>query len=135
MAIIQWTDKYSVGIKQIDEQHKSLISSVNLLHEAMRQGKGKDVIEDILDFLTNYTIEHFTTEEVLMTNFKYPNLPNHKKEHDDLVKKVKDFIGKIKEGKIVVSSEILQFLSDWLNHHILKVDMNYKQFFIEKGVK
>lgn len=135
MAIIQWSEKYSVGISQIDDQHRSLINSLNLLHDAMKQGKGKDVIDEILNFLANYTVEHFNTEEKLMTTYKYPGYLVHKKEHDDLVAKVKDYKQKLKEGKVIISSEILQFLSDWLNNHILKNDMAYKDFFLEKGVK
>ncbi len=41
MPIIQWNQVFSVNIKQIDAQHMKLVELVNLLHDSMKEGKGK----------------------------------------------------------------------------------------------
>lgn len=38
-------------------------------------------------------------------------------------------------GKDSVLAELLEFLRDWWIHHILEEDMQYRSFFVERGVK
>ena len=45
MAFIEWSEKLSIGIKVIDDQHK-LIEQINILHSAMREGKAKEVVSN-----------------------------------------------------------------------------------------
>lgn len=55
MALIQWSDSLSVNIAEIDAQHKRLVAMINDLNEAMKQGRGRDVIVRIVDGLVSYT--------------------------------------------------------------------------------
>ncbi|NOZ76820.1 MAG: hypothetical protein GXO65_03915 [Euryarchaeota archaeon] len=34
MPLLEWSDKYSLGIREIDEQHRDLIAMINYLHDA-----------------------------------------------------------------------------------------------------
>ena len=85
--------------------------------------------------LISYTATHFKTEEKYFDQFGYPETDSHKKEHAAFVKKVTDFKDGFEKGKLGLSVEILNFLSDWLKNHIKKTDMKYSQFFNEKGLK
>jgi len=51
MEVFAWSDKYSVGIMQIDMQHKQLFAMVNKVHEAMAMGKGNEAMESVLSSL------------------------------------------------------------------------------------
>lgn len=79
MALITWNENYSVKVKQFDDQHKKLIDMINELHDAMKVGKGKDVMEKILAGLIQYTVTHFANEERLMKQHNYPDYEQHKK--------------------------------------------------------
>ena len=79
MALITWNDVYSVKVKQFDDQHKKLIDLVNQLHDAMKVGKGGQVIGDVLKALIDYTGSHFAAEERLMKLYNYPDYEQHKK--------------------------------------------------------
>ncbi len=59
----------------------------------------------------------------------------HKHEHAAFVKKVCEFRDSFEQGRLGISSRLLNFLSDWLRHHILGSDKQYVPFFIEKGMK
>lgn len=134
MPIMQWNVNYSVNIKEIDEQHKRLIDLINDLHDAMKIGQGKDAMGNVLNELADYTLYHFGTEEKLFERYKYLELPEHKKQHDDLTKQVLDLKAKLDKGQSLVTVEIMGFLKDWLNNHILKSDKKYGAFLNGKGV-
>lgn len=135
MSLIDWNNNYSVNVKEIDDQHKKLIDLINKLYEEMRKGHGKDALSGVLKELVEYTKYHFAKEEKLLEKYNYPNLAAHKKEHEELTKKVEEINEKIASGKMVISSNVLTFLKDWLNNHILVDDKGYSTYLNGKGIK
>ncbi len=123
--LIPWSDIFSIDKKIIDSQHKILIKLINELYAAFLDGKANDHISNILDELTKYTVSHFKTEEVFFEEVNYDDADNHKKEHQDFVDKVVDFKTKFKEGDVSLSYDIMNFLRDWLQNHILVSDRKY----------
>jgi len=131
---IEWNETMSVGIQEIDEQHKLLVDLINQLHEAVVKSTDEVILNDILTELAQYTIVHFTVEESLMRIFDYPRYEEHKKQHESLKDQVFELQVKIKTGESSIGMEILGFLRNWLTHHILKDDKLYTPFFLEKGI-
>ena len=86
------------------------------------------------NFLVNYTLTHFSSEEKLMTAHGYPEFAHHKAEHAALIKKVQELGKKLQEGQISLTIEMSDFLSDWVKNHILKEDKAYIPFFKSKNV-
>ncbi len=134
MALLTWSSTYSVSVKEIDEQHKKLIDLINFLHDSMKEGKGKEAIGTVLNELANYTVFHFNYEEALMRKYNYAKLSEHKKEHDFLVIQVKQLIEDLKNGKQVLSIELMNFLKEWLIKHILNTDKQLTLFLNSNGV-
>ncbi len=135
MDFFIWKDEMSVNVEEIDQQHKKLVSMINELHKAMKEGKSKVVLGDIIKGLLDYTKVHFGTEEKYFDKFGYPESEAHIKEHNDFVKKVQEFQKQFEEGKSLLSIEILNFLKDWLYHHIMGTDKKYSKFFNDRGLK
>lgn len=135
MALLSWNDAYSVNIREIDDQHKKLIDMINKLHDAMKVGKGAEVLGDILKSLIDYTGSHFATEEKYMKMHNYPGYEQHKKEHNMLVMQVLDVQKNFKDGKVPLSQSIMSFLKDWLVKHIQGDDQKYGPFLNSKGIK
>lgn len=134
MALITWTENFSVSVQSIDDQHKKLIGLVNDLYDAMRAGKARDVLGKVLAELIDYTVYHFGTEEKLFQKYAYPDYKAHKKEHDDLTKTAVDLKEKFNNGNMMITIEVMNFLKDWLNNHILGTDKKYGPFLSSKGV-
>ncbi len=132
---MEWKDDYSVGVEEIDNQHKRMIDIVNKLHQAMLDGKSKEILSDIIKELKDYTVYHFSTEEKYFDMYDYPEKDDHKKEHNDFVERVKEIEQEFKEGKIFISVKIMNFLKDWIKNHILGTDKKYAPFFKGKGLK
>ena len=135
MAIFQWDASYSVKVAEIDEQHKKIVGMINALDDAMRQGKGKEVMSNIITELIRYTATHFATEEKYFAQLNYPDTEAHKKEHSDFVKKVTDFKQGFQTGKLGLTIQVMNFLTDWLKTHIKGTDQKYSAFFNQHGIK
>ncbi len=135
MGFIKWSDSYSVKVAEIDNQHKKLIGLVNQLYDAMRAGKGREALEPVLTELVNYTVYHFSTEERLFREHGYPDYEQHKKIHDDLTRKAKDLKEAFARGNKMITIDVMLFLSNWWNIHILEEDKKYVDFLHSKGVR
>ena len=134
MALLEWSDRLSVNIREIDDQHKSLVEMVNRLHDAMKGGGADSILMGIVDEMKNYAASHFATEEKHMQIHKYPDYAVHKAEHDDFVAKVVQVESDLKAGKCAMSMDILNFLSNWLVKHIKGTDKKYSPFLNQAGV-
>ncbi|MBU2491561.1 MAG: bacteriohemerythrin [Bacteroidetes bacterium] len=128
MALFQWNNSFSVNNSEIDKQHQKLVELVNSLHDAMSQGKSKDVLGKIFNDLIIYTKSHFKSEENLMLNKNYPDYTAHRLEHQKLTNQVIKLKAEFDAGKVVISIELLNFLKDWLKKHILETDKKYMPF-------
>jgi hemerythrin-like metal-binding protein len=129
-----WSSKYSVGVKVLDEQHIVLFQLINNLHEAMMKGQAQTFTGPLLHKLADYTRTHFTAEEKMMAATSFPGLAAHCKIHLALIKQVETFAGRYDTGKTLLSLDLLNFLRDWLNNHILKSDHEYGSWLNEHGV-
>ncbi len=126
MAFVQWDDALSVGVAEVDEQHKSLISMLNTLHEAAADGDGA-VVPEIVTKLKEYALMHFATEERYMKRNKYPELFDHMAEHAFFVSKVKDFTATTAQ-EVDMLPAVLDFLKKWLVEHISSIDVKMGRF-------
>ncbi len=133
MDIFDWKDEYSVGYREIDDQHKRLFELAGELHAAMAAGKGKAEMSKTLANLVAYTPTHFASEERLMQLNHYPDYVQHKAAHDALTKQVVEFQRDFETGRSPLTIGLMQFLKDWLREHIGNTDRKIAAFLIEKA--
>jgi len=129
MPIIEWDNAFSVDVQKIDEQHKKFFSIINMLYDAIMQGKGEEVVGSVLKELQQYVIFHFKSEESWMKMYHYPDMNKHKLEHEGAIQYINKFVLEYERGNKTVDIELLKFLSDWLQNHILQVDRKYIPYF------
>lgn len=152
MPII-WSEKYSVGFEEIDNQHRILVEIINKLEEIYQNRLNytnfEGVLEKCINELKTYTILHFSTEEILMKMFTYKDFDEHKESHDNFInvvieEKISIFqLIKQKEGKDQKTIDqlnqeiyekiesIINFLQQWFINHILKSDVDFVEFFFK----
>lgn len=134
MVMFEWKSEYSVKIASIDGQHQNLFRMAEDLYAAMSAGQGKPALAKILDRLVQYTTVHFAHEERLMSLHRYPDMAAHMAEHRALTKQVLDFQKNFESGKALVTVQVLNFLKNWLKHHIAESDQRYVPFFKERAI-
>lgn len=132
MAITEWDNSIALGIPTIDDQHKALFGWVKSLDEAIKNGDGAAAVGEIIWKLISYVTEHFSTEERLMLSWNYPELPEHRREHDQFVSRLQEIQVRYIDGH-EMSVSVLDFLSDWLVCHIKGTDQKYSRFIHEQG--
>ncbi|HEY1161023.1 MAG TPA: bacteriohemerythrin [Terracidiphilus sp.] len=134
MALLKWNCRYSVGVSTLDSQHTVLFTILNDLHDAMLKGQAQSMTGPLLRKLVDYTRRHFSAEESMMAGTKYPGLAEHRAKHVKLTKQVEDHLGRFERGEIALNVELLNFLRDWLNNHIMKEDHQYGPWLNEHGL-
>ncbi len=135
MPLVVWSEKFSVGVMALDEQHTVLFDTINELHAAMMKGKARTIIGDLLARLLTYTRDHFSDEERMMETAGYVNLPQHRLLHRNLAKQVEDYIARLQNDDLFLSTDLAGFLSDWLKDHILAVDQSYGPCMNQHGIR
>ena len=134
MSEIKWDDSLSVGVEQIDEQHKMLIQKLKDLSDAFNQGLEQNKILKTIDFMIDYTDFHFSEEEKLMAENDYPGLAAQKKQHQEF----KDTLNHILEDyqdegpTKALATSINVFLLNWLINHIKGSDVAIGKFLSQK---
>ena len=121
----QFTEDCRIGIPEIDEEHKKLFQMVNEAFALLAEPSATVVgVKNLVLALKKYAATHFIHEEAYMDEIKDPELPRQKKEHEQFKEKVNevDLEALNDENGKEVLTELLEFLSRWLYHHILGSD-------------
>jgi hemerythrin-like metal-binding protein len=134
MALFEWTSDYSVSVMRFDSEHKKLIALINELNEAMSAGRGRAIVARVLKELTDYTQRHFAGEEEAMRRAGYPGLDAHIAEHRALSAQVAKYYDEWAANASTSTVDLLFFLRDWLQKHIMETDRNYAKALNGAGI-
>lgn len=128
MKEIVWSKILSVGIEEIDEDHRKLVHIFNVLNRAVTEGEQADYLAATLEELINCTVWHFSHEERLMLKYGYGGIEEHKAEHRELIQSAKELQQRILQAEQGVADEQIVFLERWLTAHILTADQKLGAF-------
>ena len=123
MKDIVWDKILSVGVDEIDEDHRKLVSIFNILNHSVRTEESPDYLAATLEELINCTVWHFSHEERLMLKHRYEGMEEHKAEHRELIESAKELQLAILQADKPVVDEHIEFLERWLTEHILTADL------------
>lgn len=128
MPLVIWNNSLSVGIPEIDQQHKQLIEQLNLLVDAMHANSGKEEIQRIVRFLDIYVAKHFGYEEGCMHRYKCPVASENAVAHSQFIntlQRIKTQLNQ-KGPSLSLAIEVNEQLLDWFVNHIKKIDRELK---------
>ena len=129
-----WTDDLTVGIDEIDSQHRALFLQLEKLLDACVAGREREEVMTMLDFLDQYVVNHFATEEGLQREHGYQGYEKHRAEHEGFLRRIRHF-----KEEVATSApsrdfvlRVNQTLIEWLKSHILTVDKEASEFLLKK---
>ncbi len=135
-----WKDKYELGVRIVDEQHKELFKRVdefmNILRYTASWEEKIQRVNETLEFMKVYVVEHFRDEEEYQLKIGYPDYEKHKKIHTDMVNYVLEFTQEYERSGN--SEQLMQQFAGkllaWLINHVAAEDQRIAKYAIEKGV-
>ena len=123
---VTWDDAYSVGFEPIDNQHKELVKMTNELFTSSKGGAAaadKAFLQTIKK-AADYARDHFSDEDKYMVQAGFPNLTEHRKQHDNFLETVIKAVQEFEAGK-TAPIDMARFLKNWLLNHIAVSDKQY----------
>ncbi len=131
---LEWTKALSVGVEEIDDQHRELFRRATRLLEGLRRGEPEE-IGDLVDFLHEYAVTHFGAEEALMRTTRYSGYLRHKAEHDRFIS---DLIALGREltqrgPGAFFALKVNHWLVEWLKDHVSGTDAELGKFLARRS--
>jgi hemerythrin len=128
---MQWSEQYSLGIEEVDAQHRVLVAAIDDLEAAIANPDHRQRWTNIyyaIERLSEWGRVHFAVEEALMRILRYPDAERHAAEHLVFTNYLKDLEQRALEHN-VDESEIIAYLKNWLFGHIQQIDRQYSNYF------
>ena len=82
MKKYELTSAIRTGNELIDSEHQRIFDEANALMEACQAGQAREHLREMAEFLADYVGVHFSDEESLQTQYRYPNYTEHHKFHE-----------------------------------------------------
>lgn len=135
-----WKDKYKLGVPVVDDQHMELFQRVERFMQTLRSAEPWQAkvqrVNETLEFMKGYVVEHFRDEEAYQQSIGYPGFAAHKKIHGDMVRYVVEVAGEY-ERRGFDEQLMQQFggkLLAWLINHVAAEDQRIADYALQKGV-
>ena len=127
---LAWSEKFELGCPQVDAQHKRLFELVRELVKACTLRYDIDVLNETLDFLVEYTVQHFNDEEELQKQYNYPEYEYHKQLHEDFKLLIGEKVQHFRENgsSEELSNDVNRIVVRWLISHIQREDSKIGEF-------
>jgi hemerythrin-like metal-binding protein len=124
MSLVRWSDRFNLNVAVIDAAHRYLFEILDRLHAELLGARSRQVIDQLLAELVDYTKTHFAEEEALMLAWHEPDIERHRAAHRGLEKRLAEIDAEWRRGDVRASIDFFGFLfGDWLWRHIMETDM------------
>ncbi|OGG97836.1 MAG: hypothetical protein A2508_10020 [Candidatus Lambdaproteobacteria bacterium RIFOXYD12_FULL_49_8] len=123
-----WTDALLIGNNTIDTQHKLIVDGINELYK-LKMAKAKQPEQiDAIQRLAKVAVNHFSEEEGIFMSSNYTDKTAHLARHKKIIGQLTEHVKAIESGQEQIGDPLLQFLKEWLQNHIMIVDLGYAPF-------
>jgi len=126
MQQLEWNNEASVGIPEMDAQHRRLIILLNQLVKVAQSGGIGDGASALAEIM-QYAERHLQQEELVLRVRGYPGYADHKAEHDAYRKKVASL--QALAGRRDFAVRLTNLVTEWWRFHILVTDQQYARYF------
>ena len=126
---ISWSDNLSVGVPEIDAEHRQFVARVNDLNQAIIECRDKATVERLLDLMLMEAAHHFVDEQRLLAQRKYPGLAEHTAKHAQLIARFNRVMQEFERADVSFTWALKGLhLKQLLVDHLLQEDMKYRDF-------
>lgn len=135
-SLLTWRKEYSVGLDEIDADHKLLLKYSKEIITALEEGKQSNELLPLVKTLIDYTRIHFTKEEKIFKDANYSESISHCLKHSLLIEQVEQLNEQCaKEMSKTKAASITRFLKRWILLHIMLEDRKYASYITQAANK
>lgn len=128
MTLLAWRDEYRIGIAEVDHEHRELIDLINEVHAALGGDRSAARIEDFLGEIYARISAHFALEEKDMSAHRYPELSQHKADHERLLDDIRDIMDEHDASGVLDDQAFSNRLAAWFGDHFKTFDARLHSF-------
>lgn len=128
MTLLAWRDEYRIGISEVDHEHRVLIDLINEVHAALGSDRSAERIEDFLGEIYARISAHFALEEKDMNAHGYPELSQHKADHERLLDDIRDIMDEHATSGVLDDRAFSNRLAAWFGDHFKTFDARLHSF-------
>ncbi len=128
MKFLLWEKRFETGFPEIDDRHRNEFDFINRVHQSVVEEYPRDQIERYMQTLISEVEEHFENEEQLMKSRNYAKLEDHKKEHNRLLKELRDNYRKFMNKDDSAAYAILELIHTWFIRHLEGHDREFGEY-------
>jgi hemerythrin len=123
MSLIDWREEFTIGLPDVDHEHRELIAMINALHESLEPDTGVERIVAALGEIHARIAAHFALEEREMRKLGYAYLAEHKNDHERLLDDILDIMDAVESPANYDPVTLGQRLSKWFTGHFRSHDL------------
>lgn len=128
--MIEWQERYAVGVAVIDGQHREMLELVNRLLQGLGEGREREELVETLRELVRATEHNIATEERLMQEHGLAPA-HHADAHTRLLEAIRRFDLRLDPAGLAASAS---WLREWLLGHIDEDDRPFAEQLRSRGV-
>jgi len=132
MALLKWRDEFSLGIAEVDHEHRELMRSINSAHEVLDRGQSAAEVSAVLGEIHVQIAAHFALEEKNMHARSYPELADHKRDHESLLDEIREIMDECEQQLPYDRGALSEKLNAWFETHFRTHDARLHKF-LESG--
>lgn len=133
MALIDWDEKFTIGIAAVDHEHRELIDLINRLYQSLVEKEDDITVMDFLGEIYTRISAHFALEEKVMHDLDYSFYTEHKNEHEQLLDEIRDIMDDYEDSKLFADDVLAQRLKTWFSVHFSTKDAQFHKYLAKTG--
>ena len=115
----------------LDKEDQQLIDLLDAIDKCISDGGSANQVYNYFSEFVVLANEHFKNEEIIMEEYKYPDIIKHKKEHADLQGQLLILQSKLDQGRTPFGKDYMKMLRKWLGEHLIGNDKKLSDFLYE----
>lgn len=114
---IEWESSMHVGIPQLDQQNRMLLTRMNAIHLSVLGGEPRKFLNQLFEEFLLYVKNHFAIEERVMARVGYTRAASHKDLHRLFVSQLTARRLGFERGELP-AEKLREFIVSWLIGHL-----------------
>jgi hemerythrin len=123
--LIEWRDDFSVGLPEVDHEHREMIAMINTLQVESQIGAEIASVVAALGEIHARISAHFALEEKCMTSLGYEGYSEHKADHERLLDDIRDIMDEVTTTGRFDAEVLGKRLTAWFVGHFSTLDVRF----------